>query len=119
MTDITTIAQTYIAAWNETDADKRAALLNAHWSEDAVYADPLMAGRGRAEIAGLIGGVHAQFPGFRFVLLGRPDGHGSNGRFSWGLGPDGVEPVIEGTDFVEIADGQLRKVTGFLDKVPA
>ncbi|HEY4199094.1 MAG TPA: nuclear transport factor 2 family protein [Devosiaceae bacterium] len=119
MTDIAKIAATYIAAWNETDTQRRAALLDAHWTEDAAYADPLMAGQGRGEIAGLIAGVHSQFPGFRFQLLGRPDGHGAHGRFSWGLGPDGAEPLIEGTDFVEIADGRLRRVTGFLDKVPA
>lgn len=119
MTDITTIANTYIATWNEIDAARRAELLQANWSEGATYVDPLMAGKGRAEISALIAGVHERFPGFHFQLLGTPDGHGSYGRFSWGLGPIGSEPLIEGSDFVETSGTQLLKVTGFLDKLPA
>lgn len=119
MTDITTIAKAYIQAWNETDPARRQALLQTNWTEDATYVDPVMAGQGHAEIAALIAGIHERFPGFRFQLLGTPDSHGNHGRFSWGLGPDGAEPIIEGTDFVEIADGRLAKVTGFLDKIPS
>jgi flagellar motility protein MotE (MotC chaperone) len=33
--------------------------------------------------------------------------------------PDGAEAPIEGTDICVVADGRLRQVTGFLDKVPA
>jgi len=119
MTDITSIANDYIALWNTRDAAGRAALLEQGWTGDAHYADPLMAAQGHERISALVAGVQGQFPGFRFTLLGQPQAHGAHGRFSWGLGPDGAEPVVEGTDFVEIAEGKLRRVTGFLDKVPA
>ncbi|MGJ5217721.1 nuclear transport factor 2 family protein, partial [Bradyrhizobium oligotrophicum] len=39
-------------------------------------------------------------------------------RFSWTLGPDSADGPIQGTDFVELADGRIRRVTGFLDRVP-
>jgi hypothetical protein len=113
------IAQQYIAAWNETDAGRRRALIAETWAEDATYVDPLMAGRGHAEVDALMGAVQQRFPGFRFALIGQPDGFGDKVRFSWGLGPDGAEAPIKGTDFVQVEDGRLKSVTGFLDQVPA
>jgi len=40
-------------------------------------------------------------------------------RFTWGLGPEGAEPLIAGSD-VAVTDeaGQIATVLGFLDKVP-
>jgi len=119
MTDAQTIAERYIALWNETDPTVRRQLLAQDWADDAHYADPLMAGRGATEIDGLIGGVQKQFPNFSFRLIGKPDGHGQNIRFSWSLGPgDFVDAPIEGTDFAVVKDGRIAAVTGFLDKVP-
>ncbi len=116
--DPAAIAQGYIAVWNETDPARRAALLEAGWSADAQYVDPLMQGSGHAQISALVGAVHQRYPGFRFQLLGQPDAHGDHVRFSWTLGPSGAEDLIQGTDFVRLDAGKLRSVTGFLDKVP-
>jgi hypothetical protein len=113
------IAQQYIAAWNETDAERRRALIAETWSADATYVDPLMAGHGHAEVDALMAGVQQRFPDFRFALIGQPDGFGDKVRFSWGLGPDGAEAPIKGTDFVELEGGRLKTVTGFLDQIPA
>ena len=118
MTDAAQIAQRYIDSWNETDADRRAGLLAALWTEDARYTDPMMAREGRGQIDALITGVHQQFPGFRFALSGKPDGYGDKVRFSWTLGPEGGDGLVEGTDFGVVENGRLRTVTGFLDKVP-
>ena len=52
------------------------------------------------------------------ALIGAADGHGEHVRFSWGLGPDGAEAPIKGTDYVLVQDGRLKRVTGFLDQVP-
>lgn len=119
MTDHNTIARNYIAAWNETDAARRSGLVEAAFTSGIQYRDPIMQGDGHQGVAALIQGVHAQFPGFRFALKGNVDGFGDNVRFSWGLGPDGADAVIEGTDFGVIENGRLSRVTGFLDKVPA
>lgn len=119
MTDAQDIAARYIACWNERDPERRRTLLTALWTEDATYLDPIMRGEGRESIAALIEGVQARFPDFRFALRGRADGHADRLRFSWGLGPDNGDAVVEGTDFAELADGdRLRAVTGFLDRVP-
>ncbi len=117
--DAAAIARDYIAVWNETDAARRAELIASGWTADARYVDPLAQASGREQIAALVGAVQQRFPGFRFRLLGRPEAHGDNLRFSWTLGPSEAEDMIQGTDFAQLEGGKLRAVTGFLDKVPA
>ena len=48
MTDLNKIAEGYITAWNEgfADANSRAELLKAVFTEDVSYRDPLMQGDG-------------------------------------------------------------------------
>jgi hypothetical protein len=119
MSNAQTLAEQYIAAWNETDAGRRRAIIAASWTEDAAYVDPVMNGAGHDGIAAMIGGAQAQFPGFRFSLTGKVDAYGDNMRFTWGAGPDGAaEPVVEGTDFIVTAGDRLKTVTGFPDKLP-
>jgi hypothetical protein len=112
---ITSVVDTYIAAWNEADPERRRALVGETWTEDGTYLDPLMAGTGPDEIAAMIGAAQAQFPGHRFELSFGPDAHNDVVRFTWTLaGADG--PVARGTDFATVAeDGRLRAVTGFLE----
>ena len=120
MDDPQDIATRYLACWNERDPGHRRALLAALWTEDATYLDPLMRAGGHDGIAALIEGVQARFPDFRFAPAGRADGFADRVRFSWSLGPEGGEAPVAGTDFAELAaDGRLRAVTGFLDRVPA
>jgi hypothetical protein len=88
MTDAATIANRYIALWNETDPGRRKAMLADLWSDAGTYLDPLMQGQGHDRIDALIAGVRGQFPDFRFALVGQPDGYGDQVRFSWQLGPE-------------------------------
>ena len=119
MTDPATIARRYIELWNERAADRRRELLSQNWTVDASYVDPLMKGDGQDGIDALISGVQQRFPDFKFTLIGEPNGYGNHVRFSWGLGPDGVDGPIKGTDFAVLKDGRIRSITGFLDQVPA
>jgi len=118
MTSAATIADRYIALWNETDPQRRQAMLAELWSETGTYRDPVMQGRGHREIDALIAAVHDRFPGFRFALVGQPDGYGDQIRFSWQLGPEGGDGPIKGTDFAMVENGRLTNVAGFLDQVP-
>ncbi|MEO5867631.1 MAG: nuclear transport factor 2 family protein [Sphingomonas sp.] len=120
MTDPMTIADRYLAVWNEADPSARRARLAAQWASDARYVDPLMAGSGPDNIATMIEAARAQFPGHAFALSGKPDGHGNHVRFSWTLAPDGGASVGGGTDFVRL-DGEDRvaEVVGFLDGASA
>jgi hypothetical protein len=93
-------------------------MLSQHWAKDAKYVDPLTSGEGHDGVDALIAGVQQRFPDFRFHLIGEPNGFGDHVRFSWGLGPDGADSPIKGTDFAVVSDGRIRSITGFLDQVP-
>lgn len=113
------LAERYIALWNETDATRRRQLLQALWTEDGSYVDPMMQARGHGQIDGPIAAVQQRFPDFRFRLAeGSADGHGDQLRFSWHLGPAGVEAPIKGTDFATLNGGRLQTVSGFIDALP-
>ncbi|HEY2203861.1 MAG TPA: nuclear transport factor 2 family protein [Pseudonocardia sp.] len=116
----TALAERYIALWNETDADARRAGIDALYTADARYADPLVDARGRDEIDATVAGAQRQFAGLAFSLAGPVDSHHDTARFQWHLGAPGAdEPLVVGFDVVTVADGRLRQVYGFLDKVPA
>jgi SnoaL-like domain len=117
MNDIVT---RYLACWNETDPGSRRKLISETWAADGRYTDPLADAHGRGEIDATIAAVQAQFPGFVFTLASPVDAHHQQARFTWGLGPDGAEPLVVGFDVaVTNSDGQLATVLGWLDKVPS
>ena len=114
-------ASRYIQAWNADSADDRAKAVAAAWTEDGGYTDPLAEASGHEGIAAVIAGAREQFPGFEFRLSGSVDGHHDTARFGWELVSvaDGSAPVA-GFDVVTLAaDGRIRTVSGFLDRVPA
>jgi SnoaL-like domain len=93
-------------------------LLSENWTADASYVDPLTRGDSHDGIDALIAGVQRRFAGFKFKLIGEPNGYDEHLRFSWGFGPDGVDSPIKGTDFVTLKDGRIKSITGFLDQLP-
>lgn len=118
MTDVRTIVEQYIAVWNETDADKRRALIADLFTATARYTDPLGAVAGHDGIDQFVGGAQQQFAGLGFSLPADPDAHHDLARFQWYLGAPGADPVAIGFDVVEIEDGKIAAVHGFLDKMP-
>jgi hypothetical protein len=109
----------YLRAWNETDAPRRRALIEEVYSERATYTDPMTQARGREAIDATVAAVQAMFPGHVFSLAGDVDAHHDLVRFQWNLGaPDAAEPLVVGFDVVELGNGRIDRVHGFLDKVP-
>ena len=118
--DVTTVVERYFAAWNETDAERRCALIAQTWADDASYLDPLMQGQGHAGIDAMIAAVQDRFVGHQFHQIGTVDAHHDRLRFAWELAPEGGPAIVAGTDFgIIAADGRLQTITGFLDQVPA
>jgi hypothetical protein len=118
MTDFNTIAGRYIDLWNEKMPDRRREILNQNWTDNSKYVDPVMSGEGHDGVDALISGVQQRFPDFRFQLLGQADGFGDHIRFSWGLGPDGADCPIKGTDYAVVRNGRIESITGFFDQLP-
>lgn len=90
-------------------------------AEDGRYIDPLIDQvQGYEAIDDTIAAAQARFPDFVFRLAGPVDGHHDFCRFGWELGPEGAEAPIAGFDVAVVGpDGELQRVVGFLDRVPA
>ena len=119
MTDVTTIVDTYLSMWNEQDPQRRAAHIEAAWTADGRYVDPLMEAEGHAAIDAMVVGVHEQLPGHRFTRTTAVDAHHDELRFGWQLAaPDG-SVAVAGIDVGSLAaDGRLRRITGFFGPLP-
>jgi len=111
----------YFEAWNAGRPEELTKAVAAAWAADGSYTDPLADVSGHNQIAAVIAAAHEQFPGFAFRPTGAVDGHHDTARFSWELvgEADGSAPVA-GFDVITLdAEGRIRSVLGFLDRVPA
>ena len=120
MSDLTATVDTYLAAWNETDPELRAGLVEQVWVPEGTLVDPPLAAEGHAGIGELHAALQGQFPGHRFRRASAVDAHHDRFRVGWELvGPDGAV-ALAGMDVGKVAaDGRLRDVTGFFGPVPA
>lgn len=104
----------YLATWNETDAAKRAALIEQSLGADLWYRDPMLEADGLEAYDAMIAAVQAQFPGLVMRRTSAIDGHRDLVRFNWALGVPGEEPVFAGLDVAKTdADGKLHRIIGF------
>jgi hypothetical protein len=116
MTEVTTVVESYIAMWNETDPQRRRSIIEQTWTDDASYVDPNAEVAGADGLDALVAAVQEQFPGHRFVLAAGPDAHHDRVRFTWQLVGESGDAIATGLDVGVIADdGRLRAVTGFLE----
>ena len=120
MTEITATIDTYLAAWNETDAARRLQLVQQAWADDGCLTDPPLAAEGHTAISEMAAALHGQFPGHRFRRASAIDMHHDALRFAWELvAPDG-SVALAGMDVGHLAaDGRLRRITGFFGPLPA
>ncbi|MEJ0069550.1 MAG: nuclear transport factor 2 family protein [Pseudomonadota bacterium] len=118
MNNPTELVDRYIAMWNETDAERRRALIAQTWTMTASYVDPLLKGDGRAGIDAMVQAVQAKYPAHRFRRTGPVDAHNDRVRFGWELAPASGPVLVAGTDFGIVADQRLQAVTGFFDAAP-
>ena len=116
MADIQDIVDRYIATFNEADAERRRAELEALYGEAGGYTDPHVELRGAEQIDAFIASTQERFPGYRFKLGGPVDAHHNQARFHWHAGPAGdPEPTFVGFDVIVTDAGKVRDVFGFLD----
>lgn len=111
----TTVVDTYLATWNETDPAKRRELIDASLGADLWYRDPLLEADGLDAYDAMIAGVQAQFPGLVMRRTSPLDGHRDLIRFTWAFGEPGADPVIAGLDVAKYDDdGKLHRIIGFV-----
>ena|SRR5438552_1355591 len=119
MSDVTTIVDTYLAMWNEPDAERRADHIRSAWTEAGHYVDPLLEAEGHDSLSNMVAAVHTQYPGQRFRRTSGIDIHHDQLRFGWELvAPDG-SITVAGVDVgVLAADGRLARIAGFFGPLP-
>jgi hypothetical protein len=111
----------YLAAWNERDAQRRRELVAETWVEDGIYVDAHRRGDGVDGIDAMIATAQAQFPGYTLRLVSGIEAQNGYVRFSWAGGGTPEAPLyLGGTDFATIGEaGRFRFVAGFTDAAPA
>jgi hypothetical protein len=119
MADVETTVERWFTALNETDADRRAPLVEQTWTTNGRWVDPPFEGQGHEAINGMVDAVYQQFPDHRFRRVSAIDAHHDSLRIGWELvSPDG-DVVIAGTDVAMLdGDGRLERVTGFFGPLP-
>ena len=112
--DVTATVDAYVAAWNELDADRRAALLDKVFSEGGTYRDPASSISGRPALVEHIAAYQRRFTGTSMKRVSRVDAYDDVLRFGWAVVRDDETISVQGVDFVSIAhDGKIVSVTGF------
>jgi SnoaL-like protein len=94
MSSINETIANYVAAWNETDADRRRAAIERTWTEDGTYLDGHRDSQGHAAIDAMIAAVQQSFPGYRFRLSSAIEAHHDRVRFSWSAGGTEGAPLF-------------------------
>src|ERR1700755_384826 len=114
MADIETTVERWFSALNETDAARRAPLVESAWTPDGRWVDPPFEGQGHEAISGMVDAIYQQYPDHRFRRASAVDTHHDSLRIGWEVGlPDG-NVVIAGTDVGLLdGDGRLARITGF------
>lgn len=119
MSTVQRMIDCYIQSWNETDTERRRALLDELYTGAAVYTDPLCTANGHAAIDATIAHVQSIFPDHRFQLGSSVDTHHDMARFQWHLlAPGSDDPLIIGFDVLMFDQGRISQVCGFIDKAP-
>ena len=112
--DETTTVNRYVAAWNEADAGRCAALLEECFGDDGTYTDPTVQVSGRSALAGHVAGFHQRMAGATMERRSRVDAYGDVLRFAWAAVGADATVIVEGVDFVALdEDRRIRSVTGF------
>lgn len=113
--EITDVVDTYLSAWNETDAVKRRELISKSLAADLWYRDPMLEADGNEAFDAVIAAVQSQMPGHEISRTSEIDHHHDVVRFNWALGVPGEAPTFSGVDLCKYdTDGKLTHIVGFV-----
>src|SRR5947209_2069124 len=113
------LIERYLAAFNETDPNRRRELLESLYTSDSTYTDPHVDLRGPDQIDSFIAQTQERFPGVTFTLGGPVDAHHDQARFQWQAGPAEQPDQFVGFDVIVADERRIRSVYGFMDAAPA
>ncbi len=113
--DITSLIDRYCAVWNEPEPERRKALLESVWADEATYTDPRADTTGVDELLAHIATIRAGRPGARIVRSTVVDVHHGIARFGWRVVEADGTPLPEGIDIALLTrDGtRIQRIIGF------
>jgi hypothetical protein len=118
MNELSSTIDTYLEAYGETDAERRAQLIEQVWTKDGRLVDPPLDAEGHEGISGMAAAVQSQFPGHRFRRTSGVDAHHDVARYGWDLVSADGAVVLSGMDVAELDGDRIRRVTGFFGDLP-
>lgn len=115
---VAAVIDDYEAAWNEPDAERRAALLTSSCAAGVRYADPESDVTGLEALSAVIASFQTSYPGHVLRRASAVDAHHDLLRFSWLVErPDGTT-MSGGLDACQLApDGRLAVIAGFFGEL--
>jgi hypothetical protein len=120
MSDLTATVDTYLDAYGESDAERRAKLIEQVWASGGQLIDPPLDATGRDGIGQMAAAVQSQFPGHTLRRSTGVDTHHGFARYGWEMVAADGSVTLAGTDIMQVGDdGQIVRVTGFFGEPPA
>jgi hypothetical protein len=109
----------YVASWNESDMDKRWALIVTAWAEDGRYVAESSDVTGHAAINDNVVRIQEKYPNRIFLRTSDIFHHKDRARFTWAMLDLAGSATIGGVDYALFAeDGRLRRITCVYDRKP-
>lgn len=118
-TTIDSTIDTYMDAYGERDAARRAELVAKAFAPGGELIDPPIDGKGHAGITETMGAVLGHYPEHHFRRTTGIDAHHNVARYGWELVDTAGTVALTGVDVAEFADdGAITRVLGFLGDLP-
>ena len=104
-----------LEAFGERDGEKRRTAISTIWSLTE-YSSILTVRTLAPKQSITLSRVSAEVSGFRFQRVGCvPNSHNGTGRLTWGFGPEGKKPTVEGLDVIVSKTGKIKALYTLLD----
>lgn len=118
MSDFNELIDKYFESLNETDGERRRALIEQVWAEDGAFVSPFAEATGHRAIEAKVRTAQEQLPeGTAVRRTSDVEMLYNNFRFGFEAQKDGAA-FIGGVDFSVVADGKLKLIVGFFDFAP-
>jgi hypothetical protein len=109
----------YVATWNESDLDKRLALIATAWVDEGRYVAESSDVTGHSAINDNIVRIQQKYPNRIFLRTSDIFSLRDRSRFTWAMLDPAGSATISGVDYALFAeDGRLRRITCVYDRKP-
>jgi hypothetical protein len=117
---VKSLVDTYVGVWNESDSERRRAMIRAIWSEDGRHVSPSADVCGYEQLDERVARTHQRWVatnGYAFGVREEPVRHHDVAKFRWEMTPDsGGEAESIGLDVIVLAeDGRARTIYQFIE----